>query len=385
MNPKQRILELVANGRIKESLILFMESIADSDNFAKNSVFQLSAQWNRLEDDKNKGIVSVADAQLQANKVTNAIIEFANQCNFEGETSALENAITSLPLSESIELGALQLVNCDRILPLKRFNRAFEEKKIAKNPFQFYFLCACPDEMPSSFSERVIYEIMDKESLELNSSVSYVFQESDDFKRVQIESLPLSDMDAAASKKKLKEYVQKRFKFADTESFDSFIATGIPKILYKYVATIFKIDEENWEADEGEIAEYLQWMVDTFQTAHPDAPTFVFLFVIKLKNLYDENKTTARNKQVISNLKAFCERNDSALFDEIKPVNDTHIEGWLSKLGVENPNDVNNVIKEFVKTLSEKDLLTIEGGRAYHMKDVEKLQEKIVSTFRNRN
>jgi hypothetical protein len=383
MNPKEKINTLVATGKIREALQFFLEKTNPNEQTLRTAIFQLSAQWNQLEDEKNKGIVSVADANLQANKINIAILNYVNNWDINTYESELEQIINSLPVSDSADLGALQMVNCDRITPLKKFNRSFEEKKTAKSPFQFYFLCGCPDEQPNSLSERIIYEIMEKESLDLSSSVSYPFQESDDFKRVLIENLPFSNTDVATSKKKLKEYVQKRFRFADSDSFETFIETGLPKILYKYIATVFKLEDTDWEADEGEIIEYLQWMIDTFKTAHPDVPTFVFLFVIKLKNLHDTEKVKPRNTQIVKDLKAFCESNDCALFDEIVPLKEEHIEGWLGKLGVDNPNDATTLINAFSKSLSEKDLMMVEGGKRFHMKDVEPLQEKIVRKFRS--
>ena len=383
MLPKEKIRTLIGEAKIREALQLFLESIEKGDNVSENDIIQLQSRFTTLELNEIKGILSHDEAQRDKAIISNSILSLLDSWKRTDTASDLDKIIRALPIDKDADLGVIQLVNCDRVRPIKQFSQRFNDKKSAQNPFQFYFLSGCPDEMPSSLAERILYEIVEKESLVLDSSVHYPFTEGD-FRRVKLENLPLSTADADASKKKFKEYVQKRFAFANTESFEKFIQTGIPKLSYSYVATIFKLSETDWEDDEGEILEYLQWMMDTFQTAHPNVPTFIFLFVLHFRNLHDETKVKRRNLDIVKKVETFCETNETAIFREIVPIKDMHLEDWLFKLGVENSNDSQKVIEALSKSLRPEDKLMEDGEARFHMKDVEPLQMKVVQTFRNR-
>lgn len=381
MLPKEKIKEHVRNARLRKALELFRESLSPKDSVSESDILQLSARNAKLEEKENKGTISVADADLERAKITDAILDLLNGCQSDTTLTALEQAIAALPIGKDAELGVLQLVNCDRTKPIRLFKRAFNDKTEAKKPFQFYFISACPNQMPSSFAERILYEIMDTQSLELNKSIHFPFDEGV-FNRVRIENLPFCEADTEASKKKFKEYVQKRFAFANTDSLEKFIETGIPQLPYSHVTTIFTINETTLTDDEGELIAYLQWMVDTFKIAHPKVPTFIFLFVVYIRNLYDDTKVRPRSKKKVAQLESFCDKNETALFSGITPVTDMHFEDWLFNLGIQNPILSQNVITAFDDTLSANDKLTIDDERHFHMKDIETVQKKVVLTFR---
>ena len=92
----------------------------------------------------------------------------------------------------------------------------------------------------------------------------------------------------------------------------AFLETGVPKLLYSHIFTVFRITEEKWQDDEGEVVAYLQWIVDTFQKAHPDLPTFIFLFVVEIKHLHDASKVKTTQSKVVNDLETFCEKNETA-------------------------------------------------------------------------
>lgn len=301
----------------------------------------------------------------------------------------MERLIHALPIDKDAELGVLQMVNCNRRVPIRKFKRTFEDKKQARLPFQFYFLSACPSEMPHSFASRIAYEIIAAEELELDKSVHYEyegndFSEKDKLRRIKVQPLPFVDADVAASRKKFKEYVQARFKLLNTQSVDAFIEAGTPKIAYSHTLTVFRITEVKWEGDEGEVLAYLQWIVDTFQKAHPDLPTFIFLFVVDIKHLHDETKVKASQQKIVSDLEAFCKKNETAIFRELKPVKHLDIEAWLSDLGVGNPNDARPLLQALNHGLAQDDRLMEDDEPRFHMKDVEPIQEKVVRYFRNK-
>lgn len=382
MLPKEKIKEHVRKAQPRKALELFQESLSPKDSVSESDILQLSARNAKLEEKENKGTISVADANLERANINDAILNLLNGCHSDTTLTALEQAIAALPIGKDADLGVLQLVNCDRKKPIKKFKQAFNEKTEAKQPFQFYFISGCPNEMPSSFAERILYEIMDRESLELHKSIHYPIEE-DIFRRVKIENIPLSNGgDLKANQKKFKEYIQKRFGFPDAHSFDTFLATGIPQLNYSHVTTIFTIKESDLIDEEDELLTYLQWIVDSFNVAHPKVPTFIFLFVVQVRNLHDEAKVRSSSKKAIAELDGFCKKNETALFREIKPIVDYDFEDWFFNLGINNPIFSQNVITAFDDTLSANDKLMIDDERHFHMKDIETVQKKVVLTFR---
>ena len=383
MHPKEKIRLLVSEAKPKEALRLFAESLSAGDNVSLNDIALINGQLTTLNKDIGEGTISEGDKTLQLNKITRSILSLSDMWQQNTSVTDLEKTIHALPIDKDAELGVLQMVNCDRKVPIRKFKRTFEEKKEAKQPFQFYFLSGCPSEMPHSLASRIAYEIMDAESLELDKSVHFPYEE-DAFRRIKIQPLPFVEADATASRKKFKAYIQDRFKLSNTQSVEAFIETGVPKIPYSHVLTVFRITEDKWHDDEGEVAAYLQWMLDTFQKAHPDLPTFIFLFVVNIKDLHDQTKVKQPQHKIVEDLEAFCQKNETAIFRELTPVKHLDIESWLMNLGVDNPNDATPLMAALHQSLAPVDRLTINEEPRFHMKDVEPIQEKIVRYFRNK-
>ena len=380
MLPKEKIKALVSTAKIREALLLFRESLSPNDSVSENDIIQLSFRYMTLEDKESKNLISFDNAGLERAAISNALLNFLNQWN-KGDKSPLDKAILALPVDKEADLGKLQLLNCNRERPIKRFNKVFDKQKTNKQAFQFYFIGSCPNEMPSSLAERVLYEIIEEESKELKSSVSYPDYEKEDFRRVLIEELPLSVRGTSASKNLFKEYVQKRFEFSQTESFDTFIETGIPKLKYSHVVSIFRIEESKWKADEGEIVDYFKWMADTFKTSHANVPIFIFLIIIEIENLYNADKVRPRSRTIIPQLEVLCAEKGMTLFNNIEPIEADDLQTWFSSnLRILNPNHYKPVIDAFIQSLETP--LEIDGERRFHMKDFEPVQEKVIKIFR---
>ncbi len=383
MNPKEKIQLLVSEAKLKEALRLFAESLSADDSVSRNDITQLNQQLSALNLKVQKGTISEGDEIVELNKMSESILSLLGDWQSNDSVNDLDKTIHALPIDKDAELGVMQMVNCDRKTPIRQFKRTFEEKKEAKQPFQFYFLSGCPSEMPHSLASRIAYEIMDAESLELDKSVHFPYEE-DTFRRIKIQPLPFVEADVSASRKKFKAYIQDRFKLSNTQSVEAFIETGVPKIPYSHVLTVFRITEDKWHDDEGEVAAYLQWIVDTFKKAHPDLPTFIFLFVVNIKDLHDETRVKQPQRQIVENLEAFCQKNETAIFRELTPVKHLDIESWLMNLGVDNPNDTLPLMAALSQSLAPVDRLTINEEARFHMKDVEPIQENVVRYFRNK-
>ena len=385
MLQKEKIQRLVGQAKIREALQMFLESLSSNDSVSEDDITMLSSQLSSVEKEETNGIINNTDAVRRRNAVGFATLNLLKNCTSDDSTSLLEKAINKLPVDKDADLGKLQLLNCNRDRPVKRFNKVFEKKKTAAEAFQFYFLCGCPDEMPSSLAERVLYEIIEEESTELKNGVCYPYHSEADFRRVTIENLPFSLKGTTASAKLFKEYIQKRFEFNQNQDFEAFIEKGIPQLQYSHVATIFRIEETKWKEDEGEIVEYLHWLSDVFKNAHANVPTFVFLFIIEIKKLYDENKVHPRTQKILTQLEKLCEEKNMTLLDGILPVEEEDLQTWFSSnLKILNRNFYQPVIDAFIQSLAPQDLVVINDERRFHIKDFEPIQAKIIHTFRKR-
>jgi len=293
--------------------------------------------------------------------------------------NALDRAIRALGIDADNGIDSVHLVNCDRTGQATTFRRVFNSRD-GKSDFQFYFLCGCPSEMPASFGKRLIYDIIYDKLDGRHDAISYPFQEDAD--RIKIENLPLG-ADLLTSRKRLKEYVARRFHFSDNQSFEAFIETGVPKLPYDYVTAVFEISEKKWDNDEGEIREYFEWMIETFQCPNKGVPTFLFFIVVKSPGLYDDPaKQTARQKNILAGLNNICQKypDQATVLANLPPLDQQDFDDWVSDLdGIRNPNNSRAVTRALADTFeagSEEEAL-FRAQQKFHVKDIEPVQRRI--------
>lgn len=295
----------------------------------------------------------------------------------EKNTDPLEQAIEQLGIPPDNEIGCIHLVNCDRSAQAKTFRRHFN-RRVGKQDFQFYFIAGCPTEMPASFCKRAIYEIIQDRLDGRRDGIDFPFQEDAD--RIRIENLPLGD-DLETSRKKLKEYVARRFKFSDTQSFETFIETGVPKLPFDYVTAVFEISEKEWDGDEGEIRAYLEWMFQTFRCPHADVPTFLFFVVVRSPRLHIESARTARQQKILAELESICHAHEeqATLLTEFPPLDEQDFDDWVAELGVHNPNNAKAVLRAIAATFEadSEERLLYQNQKKFHAKDIEPVQRRV--------
>ena len=281
---------------------------------------------------------------------------------------ALGQAIRQLNMDEDEEIELLHLVNCDRRDMLDKFWDAFDQKE--EEHFQYYFISGCPTQMPPSFAERLVYEVLKEELNNHTDAIHYIAHEETG--RLRIHDLPIG-RNTRKSQQRFKEYVQERFRFADTQSFDTFIETGVPNLPYDYVSVVFEIHERNWA---NFIPEYLQWMMDTFRCPHEKVPKFLFFFVLYVEGQH-LGKLSKAQQAIIDAVQSLAERNEASLLTPLQPVEDGDLRAWLMDLGERNPNQVQLVIDALVASLREEDQQLFQKEQRFNMKDIEELQALI--------
>lgn len=293
----------------------------------------------------------------------------------------LEQRIKDLNLEIDGNIGEYYLVNCDRKPPRDNFWEAFDEFSEQHNPFQFYFIVACPTQQPNSFAERMIYEVVIEELEEEFGAINYVRHPTTH--RVKIEDLPLG-RNLAKSQKEFKKYFARRFNITDTETaFEGYLRSGLPKLEYQYVSTVFEISASDW--DDSLIQTYLQWIIQVFSNTPKEVPTFQFFFAIFLRDAHVK-PLAAPSQKIIDSLKEVIHKNSGycTLITQLMPVTTELIEKWIRDLGEYNQSKIDDLIKLLIHALPEDKKAKFDKINALDMSDIERFQEMIYKVI-NKN
>lgn len=385
---RQQIEKAITEGDLDQALDLLLKN-TPAAHTARTDILHAKSNYAELKEKFGANLISFKDFSEGAARLNFHLLENILPRLDDADDSPLRQAVRSLGIDPDNEIGILQRVNCDRRKPSTQFWDDFDARKSKKQHFQFYFIAACPDEMPDMFAERMVYELIEQELAPDSKKIDYVFSEmpgaapsklagDNPFKGpVQLEDLPLGAT-AERSKRLFKAYVQKRFRFADAQDFETFIETGVPKLPHDYVLGAFRIFEDAWEAGDTQLREYLQWMVDTFKCPHPDVPTFVFLIVVEVRRFYESEKLEPLRQFILDELQTLCSRNETTLLTELPPPPEQDLATWLRKLrGVRNPNQAAHVVDALAKTLKGDDKTLYDNEKKFHMKDIDTVQDMV--------
>lgn len=317
-----------------------------------------------LTEDIREAEEQLAAARRQMKEITGLDIS--------GEDSLLDEQIRSLEVSK--EIGAVYLVNCDREPNADQFWMAFDTYLQGENPFQFYFILACPTQQPHRFSERMTYELVIQELEEEYGAIHYVREP--DSQRVKIEDLPLG-RNLKVAQREFRKYFAQRFQLGDT-SFEEYLKTGMPRLEYQYVATIFYINDSKWKQEL--MQEYLQWLIDSFRqgATHEDVPTFLFFFAVYLDHAHVEPPTEFV-RQFEQDLSAIVKANAdcSTLINHLQPVPANLLADWIRELGEQNQTKIDDVIKALASGLSEPKKKQFSEHQLLDMADIELFQRRV--------
>ncbi|MBK9338047.1 MAG: hypothetical protein IPM98_16470 [Lewinellaceae bacterium] len=384
MDPKDSITRLISKGNVEEALALWLQSPGVS-NTLRTDLLGYSARLATIAEVRNQGRIDSREELRERSAVLAAMLDSLKNWQPGGNSGPLDQAIRGLGISADTDIAPVHLVNCDRAGQAYSFRRAFNQRQ-GKNDFQFYFICGCPTEMPSSFGKRLIYEIGRDRLDDRLDALSFPFQEDAD--RIKVENLPIAS-DLPGSQKRLKEYVAKRFHFSDTQSFEAFIETGVPKLPYDYVTAVFEISEKKWDNDEGEIQEYFEWMIETFRCPNKNVPTFLFFIVVKGLGLWENPAgKTDRQKTILAQLDAIRQKypEQATVLSDFPPVDEQDFDDWVADIdGIRNPNQSRAVTRALAATFekdSEEDNL-YRKQKKFHVKDIEPVQRRIYDIATN--
>ncbi|MFM9947023.1 MAG: hypothetical protein ACKV1O_03720 [Saprospiraceae bacterium] len=347
---------------------------------------QLSSRYNRVFKDDMNGVVSRENASLEYNQNGQALVQLVRKLAEEdlGSGGDLDDPLDleARKLPVDIPVTPLFLVNCDRRKPIRAFWRAFSAYTEQHRHFQFYFLPSCPSQEPEGFAERTVQELLEKE-LDKATSV-FDFRRRATEERLQIEPLP-TGLNLAGSQKAFKTYFAERFGLANSEiAFEDYLQTGLPKLPWQYVATAFKITASEW--DEELLPPYIGWIMDTFSQTGPDIPTFIFFFVVSVKNAHREDILRGDQREALKSVRDLvgARSGEATLIEPLLPVPADDFEEWLEKLGDVSTDQKRAIIELMAARLRDEEEAWFRQTREFNMERIEDFQKKVYNSHKHK-
>jgi hypothetical protein len=286
----------------------------------------------------------------------------------ESGQTILADKINQLSITENI--GAIHLVNCNREAVADNFWEAFDLKLNSEIPFQFYFVAACPTQQPDSFTERMIIEIILDELDEEEDAILCLRGTNH---RLILEDLPLG-RNLQRSQKAFAKYFSQRFELGD-KTMEQYLETGLPKLEYDYIATVFEVFSDKWKDFSKE---YLNWIIEQFKSPNEKVPTFLFFFVVYI---YDLHKDTVKKEleAIKFEIQALQLQHleVATLLKTLTPVPRNLVETWVRDLGERNQAKVEEVVDTLVSGLRQEARKQYDKDKTFDMTDIERFQELV--------
>lgn len=377
---KDKCLALLAKNDFEEVLRLLCVSF-DPERKAFQILISISSRYNQVLAEEMKGVVSFDNATLVKNQIASSLGKLLKDLETGdlGKGGALEDPLNELAreLMVDFPLSPLFLVNCDRKKPSSFFWKAFRAYLNEHRHFQFYFLPSCPTQEPEDFAERIVYELLEKESENERQSVDFRRRADG---RLCIEPLPASNVDTQECKKEFRKYFAGRFGLAHSEeSFESYLNTGLPKLPWNYVAMAFRTTAAEW--DQEIMEEYLDWLIEKFRETGPNIPNFIFFFVVIVKKAHRPDKVRRDDLEALEGVESIVAAHtaQATLIAPLPPVPTDDLEYWVDRLGNVTTDQKNRLIRLIAEKLEQypEEEEQFRDRRELNMERIKDYQEKV--------
>ena len=363
---KNELKALIANGGSDLPKVMDKLMRYTSDTNRQNELTLLRPQaisYHRrflsglaLSEEENTGYARIRLALLDwIDRLTNEEIDAC--------LTTAENNIKELGIQQ--RLGTIYLVNCNRQTVRDKFWDDFDPRRSI--PYQFYFIVSCPTQQPDSFSERLIYEIIQYELEDEMEAISFERElrsaRGKEIERVKLVNLPLGPT-LESSKSEFRKYFSKRFNTAGVP-FEDFVASEQIALQYRYTAFLFQLESTKWRPF---LPDYFEWIIQTFSLKIKGAPTYLFFFVINTRDAHIQidDKIAQPLNLIAQNHTTAC-----TIFPQLNPVVRADLSDWLRDINVRNERKIEDFITTFVSSLPPNKRDQID------MTDIESLQELI--------
>lgn len=273
--------------------------------------------------------------------------------------------------------GEEQLVNCNRSKPKKRFWAAYDER--SSQHFQYYFISACPTQMPPSFSEALIYELI-REELDEEKGALYCHRHESN-NRIRFYSLPIGH-NLKKCQQQFQKFLARYFEWNIDFTLEDFLNSSLPKIPYDQVTICFSLSQSHWNDC---FPDYFQWIMDTFSSIPENTPRFLFFFVLSLEGIHKEQRV--EQFEILSCLNQLSQKNRWAThLSPLYPVPIQDLKDWFRE-ELEDYNDGRQmaVIETLTEGLKGEDRRQYQEEKTLNMDDIERLQELILEVVQEQN
>ncbi len=282
----------------------------------------------------------------------------------------LRGKIKNLKISEV--MGRVHLVNCNRQTVRDRFEEGFDQRQKRGAINHYYFLSACPTQLPPSLGERMVYEMLG-DLMDENPEGVFCKFEPKNHNRVLLEKLPVG-YSLEESKDLFRKFCTGWFSWEKDVSFEKALTENrLPLSKFKYSILPFYLRKKEWRPF---VPQYLQWIMEQLNQRTEGGPTVLFFNIFYHENLH--RNCDARSREIIDAIDKYCESNQAAgHFYPLEPVETDDLRYWFEDLGEMNRTRLEPVLKTLELGLEAEDLEQFRRRQKLNMDDVELVQELV--------
>lgn len=366
---KNKLLQLVSENKMEVCFRDLSSALADTSTLQSEIILQQS-RFTDIQRRIRSNVVSPSESDIELNRIRTAIISIINEMStqdLEQGGYGLEQKIRALSIDKR-RIGVLYTVNCDRADLADLFWDRFDEKE--DTILHFYFIPAEPMQMPPSFAERMIFEILQDELDDELEAIS--LEKRSDGLRLNIADFEIKN-NLKRTKRAFEKYFCKRFQERD---FEHIMQHKLAKLPYTYIATIFKLELREWK---DFMPDFLQWVIDRFRAVPSENESkFLFFIVVNMDGFIDQAQNPEQER-ILSEIRAVLEKNEDVCskLKGLAPVPERDIESWFRDIGEQNPNRIEEAVTTYVSSLSPAIQAQYQANGQLDMAVMEDLQQKV--------
>lgn len=370
---RKQLQQLISDGQLNRAFEQLRNGVAAHSEYNKLIITRL-CQFQSAKKQFIGGLLSDKEFQLLQTQITHALLIILDEIDENDlnplPSNAWNQALQDLALGP---MGKLHLVNCDRNEPFNSFASFFQKDSALSH--QFYFIAGSPTQKPSSFAERIIYEIVEDKQLLDNDLVVEFEHETVNLgdsqtERVKFHPLPIG-LNAASSQLKFKKYFSERMGQNHLPvSLDTFFDSRDKHVQFNYIALVFQLESERLNA---EVGRYIQWIVEQFRQSVDGQPRFLIFFVIHVPSakLFQSVRPLPEIQDIVDQASDCC-----LLIENLKPVSRDAICAWFRSVStLPDELKIETVIDGFTQQLQHAQRW--DGKSDFNMMDVERLLEQV--------
>lgn len=315
----------------------------------------------------------IAQLEMQKRDLQKQLSE-AYDLGTDSGKSRLREQVAQLRITEP--MGRLHLVNCNRQEVRDRFEAGFDQWQNMGALNHFYFLSACPTQLPASLGECIVYELLsDLLDEKLNAVFCPVDQKNHD--RVKLNRLPLG-YSLEKSQEMFRDFCAEWFRWSDKQPFEEAIAANrLPLPRCRFAVLPFYVRKKEWKTF---FPEYFDWIARQLAKRPAGGPTVLAFIVFYLENLHNERDEKAA--EILSAIDGLCAKHPHARhFYPLDPVPLSDLRDWFTDLGEHNTARLDPVFRTLAEGLPEEEYTQFRRSQLLNMDRIELVQELVFELY----